>query len=138
MARVLDLASRASLQRSRITSRITECLELQAGKAISMITIHTGTTGKSGKVRVTFEMSATQYCDGLYLVGWFNEWDETVYRMERTKDDKWSLTLELEPGCEYQYRYRTPDGKWLQDPSSPAPAQFGLNSSFLVTSESMA
>ncbi len=102
-----------------------------------MITIHTGTTGKSGKVRVTFEMPATQYCDGLYLVGWFNEWDETVYRMERTPDGKWSLTLELEPGCEYQYRYRTPDGKWLKDPA-PAPAEFGLNSSFLVSSESMA
>lgn len=102
-----------------------------------MITIHRSSTGKSGKVRVTFEMPATDAYDGLYLVGWFNEWDETVYRMERSADGKWSLTLELEPDCEYQYRFRTPDGKWLRDPA-PAPAQFGLNNSFLVTSESVA
>ncbi len=102
-----------------------------------MITIHRSTTGKNGKVRVTFEMPSTGCGDGLYLVGWFNEWDEAVYCMERTAEGKWSLTLELEPGCEYQYRYRTLDGTWLQDPA-PARAQFGLNNSFLVSSESMA
>ena len=100
-----------------------------------MITIHTGATGKSGKVRVTFEMPVTDPYDGLYLVGWFDESDEAVYRMERTRDGKWSLTLELEPGCEYQYRYRTPDGQWLQDPGPAAP-QFEFNNSFLVGSDS--
>ncbi len=102
-----------------------------------MITIHRSTTGKNSKVRVTFEMPMTGCCDGLYLVGWFTEWDEAVYCMERTADGKWSLTLELEPGCEYQYRYRTLDGTWLQDPV-PARAQFGLNNSFLISSESSA
>ncbi len=101
-----------------------------------MITIHTSNTGKTGKVRVTFEMPATDPYDSLYLVGWFNESDETVYRMERMPEGKWSLTLELEPGCEYQYRYRTPDGTWLQDPA-PASAQFGFNNSFLVNSDRM-
>lgn len=101
-----------------------------------MITIHRSTAGGSGKVRVTFEMPVADHADGLYLVGWFDEWDETVYRMQRTANGKWSLTLELEPGCEYQYRYRTPDGKWLQD-SAAAPAQFGLNNSFLVSSDSL-
>ena len=103
-----------------------------------MITIHKSTKGKNGKVRVTFAMSAQDCCDGLYLVGWFNEWDESVYRMERATDGNWSLTLELEPGCEYQYRFRTPDGKWLQDPAAaPTPAQFGLNSSFVISSENL-
>ena len=102
-----------------------------------MITIHRSTTGRNGKVRVTFEMPAVEYYDELYLVGWFDEWDETVYPMERTTDGRWTLTLELDPGVEYQYRFRTPDGRWLQDPA-PAPAQFGLNNSFLVSSESMA
>ncbi len=104
-------------------------------KGDSMITIHKSTTGKNGKVRVTFAMPAIDCCDELYLVGWFNEWDESVYRMERAADGNWSLTLELEPGCEYQYRFRTPDGKWLMDPASEAPAQFGLNNSFVVSSD---
>ena len=97
-----------------------------------MITIHKSSQGRNGKVRVTFAMPAIDCCDGLYLVGWFNEWDESVYRMERAPDGTWSLTLELEPGCEYQYRFRTRDGKWIQD-SAPAPAQFGLNNSFVIS-----
>jgi 1,4-alpha-glucan branching enzyme len=97
-----------------------------------MITIHKNTKGKNGKVRVTFAMPDADCCDGLYLVGWFDEWDESVYRMEKAPDGRWELTLELEPGCEYQYRFRTPDGRWLQDTAAPAPAQFGLNNSFVV------
>jgi 1,4-alpha-glucan branching enzyme len=101
-----------------------------------MITIHKSTTGKNGKVRVTFAMPAIDCGECLYLVGWFNEWDESVYLMERTTEDSWSLTLELEPGCEYQYRFRTPDGRWLTDASSSAtPSKFGLNSSFIISSE---
>ncbi len=103
-----------------------------------MITIHKSSQGKNGKVRVTFAMPANDCCDGLYLVGWFNEWDESVYRMEREHDGSWSLTLELEPGCEYQYRFRTLDGRWLQDSAAtPIPAQFGLNNSFVISSENL-
>ncbi len=100
-----------------------------------MITIHRSTQGHNGRVRVTFAMPANNCCDGLYLVGWFNEWDESVYRMERTADGNWALTLELEPGCEYQYRFRTADGTWIQDATTPTRAQFGLNNSFVVGSE---
>ncbi len=104
-----------------------------------MITIHKSTRGKNDKVRVTFAMPAIDCCDGLYLVGWFNESDESVYRMEPTPEGAWSLTLELDLGCEYQYRFRTTDGKWLQDPAAdPSPTHFGLNNSFLVSGESFA
>ncbi len=102
-----------------------------------MITIHRSTKGTNGMVRVTFAMPAIDCSDGLYLVGWFNEWDESVYRMERATDGTWSLTLELEPGCEYQYRFRTADGRWLQDTTTQAPAQFGLNNSFVISSQNM-
>lgn len=103
-----------------------------------MITIHKSTTGKNGKVRVTFSMPSMDCGESLYLVGWFNEWDESVYRMERTADGGWSLTLELEPGCEYQYRFRTPDGRWLNDPTPPpTPAHFGLNTSFVISAEKL-
>ncbi len=103
-----------------------------------MITIYKSTPSESGKVRVTFAMPAIDCCDGLYLVGWFNEWDETVYPMEHTTEGAWSLTLELEPGCEYQYRFRTLDGTWLKDPAArAAPAQLGLNNSFVISRETV-
>ena len=101
-----------------------------------MITIHQSANGQNGKVRVTFSMPAMDCRDCLYLVGWFDESDESVYRMERTADGDWSLTLELEPGCEYQYRFRTGDGDWLNDPSAPvAPPHLGLNTSFVISRE---
>jgi hypothetical protein len=85
-----------------------------------MITIHESTGTVSDKIRVTFSMPAERNCrDALYLVGWFGEWDEAVYRMERTSSDVWTLTLELEPGCQYLYRYRTLNGQWLNDPAVP-------------------
>jgi hypothetical protein len=85
-----------------------------------MITIHPNADIASDKIRVTFTMPAAEdCCDALYLVGWFGEWNEAVYRMERAAGDTWSLTLELEPGCQYLFRYRTLDGKWLNDPGVP-------------------
>ncbi len=85
-----------------------------------MITIHQEDACKaSDKIRVTFTMTAQDCVDALYLVGWFSEWNEAVYRMERAAGNEWTLTLELEPGCEYLYRYRTLDGRWLSDPAVP-------------------
>ena len=85
-----------------------------------MITIHQSSDMASDKVRVTFTMPAEKDCrDALYLVGWFGEWNEAVYRMERSAGDLWTLTLELECGCQYLYRYRTLDGTWLSDPAVP-------------------
>ena len=104
-----------------------------------MIKIDKTAERKDGKVRVTFEMPAIDYCDSLYLVGWFDEWDESVYRMQRAADGTWSLTLELEPGCEYQYHFRTPDGKWVTDPAaSPASAPVGSRNSFVISAHGIA
>jgi 1,4-alpha-glucan branching enzyme len=72
--------------------------------------------GKARKMRVTFAMPAINGCDCLYLVGRFDEWPESVYRMQRADDGTWSLALELEAGHEYQYRYRTDKGVWHTDP----------------------
>jgi len=102
-----------------------------------MITIHESTHNASEKVRVTFSMPAAQECsDALYLVGWFGEWDEAVYRMERGSGDTWTLTLELEPGCQYLYRYRTLNGQWLNDPAVPATGSpLELKNSFFLTNQ---
>jgi 1,4-alpha-glucan branching enzyme len=100
-----------------------------------MVTVHKITERKHGKVRVTFIMPAIEGCGCLYLVGKFDEWNESVYRMQCVDDGTWSLTLELEPGHEYQYRFRTLDGRWLSDPTPiPAPIPFKSENSFANTS----
>ncbi len=84
-------------------------------------------TKKNGKVRATFTMPA----DGLYLVGEFNEWNQTAHPMQRADDGTWSLALELEPGRDYQYRYRTDTGVWHNDPAADAyvPNPYGSDNS---------
>lgn len=101
-----------------------------------MVTVHRLTERKHGMVRVTFLMPAIERCGCLYLVGKFDEWNhESVYRMQCAEDGTWSLTLELEPGHEYQYRFRTLDGRWLNDPTPlPAPVAFRREGSFINTS----
>lgn len=85
-----------------------------------MITIQKVGEKETDIVRVIFTMPAISSCGSLYLVGWFqNEWDQSVYRMQRADDGSWFLSLELEPGCEYDFRYRTDDGTWLCDPDLP-------------------
>jgi 1,4-alpha-glucan branching enzyme len=73
--------------------------------------------------QVTFSMPAINDCNCLYLVGKFDEWGESVYRMQRTQNGGWSLTLELEPNFEYEYRYRTDKGLWYADPIGNKPVQ---------------
>ena len=101
-----------------------------------MATVHKITQRKHGKVQVTFLMPAIESCGCLYLVGKFDEWNnESVYRMQCADDGTWALTLELEPGHEYQYRFRTLDGSWLSDPTPfPAPVVFRSEDSFVNTS----
>ena len=101
-----------------------------------MIEIHKSTASKA---RVTFSMPAIDGCDRLYLVGWFSEWNESVYPMECMPAGDWSFTLELEAGCTYQYHFRTLDGRWLNDQAgSPAPAGIGLNTSFIISRNGLA
>jgi 1,4-alpha-glucan branching enzyme len=100
-----------------------------------MVTIQKSTKRKDSKVRVTFTMPAIDGCSCLYLVGRFNEWNESVYRLQRADDGTWSLTLELESGREFPYRFRTNDGTWLNDPSAPhALHPFGSENSLVNTS----
>jgi 1,4-alpha-glucan branching enzyme len=66
--------------------------------------------------QVTFSMPAINGCNCLYLVGKFDEWGESVYRMQRVENGGWSLTLELDLDFAYEYRYRTDRGLWYSDP----------------------
>jgi 1,4-alpha-glucan branching enzyme len=103
-----------------------------------MIKIHDGMVSRNGRVRVTFSMPAIEDCERLYLVGWFTEWDETVYPMEQTRDGEWAITLELEGACTYLYRFRTLDGRWLNDSSGPPVSELGLNTAFVINMPALA
>lgn len=100
----------------------------------TMITIDDIPGSDGDKVRVTFKMPAIEGCHCLYLVGWFEEWGESVYRMQYTDDGVWSLVLELEPGCEYVYCFRTDEGEWVYDADTPRVSlPLGSKNAFVIS-----
>ena len=51
----------------------------------------------------------------VFLVGEFNNWDIRTHPMKRRKDGDFNLTLSLEKGREYQFRYLLDGNVWEND-----------------------
>ncbi|MGE4506647.1 MAG: isoamylase early set domain-containing protein [Desulfovibrionaceae bacterium] len=67
--------------------------------------------------KVTFKLSKTAVGEAkkLFLVGEFNNWNTKKTPMTRLKDGSFSVSLDLAAGQDYQYRYLTDSGDWLND-----------------------
>jgi 1,4-alpha-glucan branching enzyme len=57
--------------------------------------------------KVTFRLSAEEALDAhsIFLVGEFNDWNKTQTPMKPLKNGGFVVTLDLETGREYQFRY---------------------------------
>ena len=87
---------------------------------------------KSRKVvKVTFEVPEAELpeakVESVHLVGEFNDWDLTATPMTRRRGGIFRVTLELEPGREYQFRYLVNGEHWRNDWHADAyvPGDFG-------------
>jgi 1,4-alpha-glucan branching enzyme len=69
------------------------------------------------KCKVTFELpqGIAEGAEDVYLVGDFNNWDEHATQMEKKKGKGFSITVDLEPNKEYQYRYLINGRDWHND-----------------------
>lgn len=72
------------------------------------------------KVQVTFTMQPLEGVEELYLCGEFNEWSERSTPLARGADGSWSVTLSLDAGRSYRFRYRDNRLQWHNDPSADA------------------
>jgi 1,4-alpha-glucan branching enzyme len=78
-------------------------------------------------VKVTFYMSrkAVNEAEQVYLVGDFNNWDERATPLIRSNNGDFQITLDLEPGKVYQYRYLLNgivwENDWYADEYVPTP-----------------
>ena len=64
--------------------------------------------------RVTFILPNSIWADTIYLVGDFNEWNRSSHPFQHGEEGAWTLTLDLEIGRCYQFRYLR-DGEWISD-----------------------
>jgi 1,4-alpha-glucan branching enzyme len=79
--------------------------------------------------KVTFRLprTAAPQADKVCIAGEFNNWNTHINPMKKLKTGDFSLTLELEPGKEYQFRYVIDDTMWENDWSADAyvPSPYG-------------
>jgi 1,4-alpha-glucan branching enzyme len=72
-------------------------------------------TRKVCKVCFQLPRQAANGAGHVSLVGDFNEWNQMSHPMRRLKDGTFSVTLDLEPGREYQYRFLIDGSIWEND-----------------------
>lgn len=69
---------------------------------------------KGKTVKVTFYTHKLPEIEQVYLVGDFNDWNESSHPMEKLKDGRFKAVVKLDPDREYQFRYLA-DGEWHND-----------------------
>jgi 1,4-alpha-glucan branching enzyme len=91
---------------------------------------------KNGKtaVRTTFTLPQSTWADTIYLVGDFNDWCHTCHPMQRDSDGRWTITVDLGPGCAYQFRYLRDGVEWMNDRQADAyvPNPYGSDNSVII------
>jgi 1,4-alpha-glucan branching enzyme len=70
-------------------------------------------TGRS--CRVTFELPTEVAAKTVALCGEFNNWDPTKHPLIRRKDGHFSITISLQSGKSYRFRYLLDGNKWEND-----------------------
>ena len=71
--------------------------------------------GKICKVTFLVEKEASQGAQNVTIAGDFNCWSSTETPLKKEKNGSFSVTVELEAGKEYQYRYLLDGNRWEND-----------------------
>lgn len=79
--------------------------------------------------KVTFRLpsEAAQGAAKVHIVGEFNEWDKQATPMSRLKSGEFKVTLDLETGREYSFRYLIEDSVWENDWSADKYVPSGID-----------
>ncbi|MBF0565813.1 MAG: isoamylase early set domain-containing protein [Nitrospirae bacterium] len=67
------------------------------------------------KVTFTLPAAAAPYAKTVAIAGDFNKWDINVNLLEKTETGDYSITLKLDAGRDYQFKYVIDGTKWEND-----------------------
>lgn len=89
------------------------------------------------EVKVTFSLPAAVQGETVFLVGDFNQWNESATPMKQQKDGSFSVTLNLAKGEEFQFRYLVNGTEWHNDWEADkyVPNPYSGDNSVVVTHE---
>lgn len=85
--------------------------------------------------KVAFTLPRDIQAQKAQLVGDFNNWDPGKTTMKKVKGGRFTVTVPLDKGREYQFRYLVNGGEWYNDPQADkyAPSPFGVDNSVVTT-----
>jgi 1,4-alpha-glucan branching enzyme len=85
--------------------------------------------------RVTFILPNCTWANAIYLVGDFNDWNRTSDPLQRDREGDWRLTLDLDLGRAYQFRYLRDGEEWMNDNQADAQVTnpYGSANSVVIT-----
>jgi len=91
---------------------------------------------KNGKCRVTFRLpqAAAPDAQNVTVAGDFNNWDTTANPMTRLKNGDFKMTMDLDSGREFRFRYLIDGARWENDWNADryAPNDYGAYDSVVV------
>jgi 1,4-alpha-glucan branching enzyme len=86
--------------------------------------------------KVKFSLSGDQYksASSILLVGDFNNWQIGETPFKKAKTGVWSVSLDLETGKEYQFRYLIDGTNWENDSEADnfVPSGLGFENSVIA------
>ena len=74
----------------------------------------------SNKIKVTFIVPNDPDQGRVFVVGDFNDWQVGADLLIKRSNDTRSVSVVLEPGQRYAFRYCTEDGAWFNDDGADA------------------
>lgn len=87
------------------------------------------------KVTFRFEPTDNKSYHSVCIAGDFNDWNQSSHRLRKlVKDDTFSITIDLEKGKEYQFRYLLDGTEWSNEPNADKqiPTPFGDSENSVV------
>ena len=86
--------------------------------------------------KVTFSIEENRISDyqSAFLVGDFNNWETQVAQMKKDDNGLFTITIELKPQREYQFRYLLDNSTWLNEEKADSfiPSPFGDSQNSLL------
>lgn len=81
--------------------------------------------------KVTFRLTPEEVPDTahVHIVGEFNNWSTRQTPMKKLKDGAFTLTIDLEPGRKYQFRYLVDNLRWINDAAADGYVPSGFSGS---------
>ncbi len=81
------------------------------------------------KVKFMLPGEIAEAATSVHLVGDFNNWDRMDMPMKKRKDGTFYVSIELEPGREYQFRYLLDNHRWENDSEADKHVPSGVGDS---------